>query len=73
MNTKLVSLFQREATARLNAAEYELVTYTKACRGKVIDLHEMNYIRYLRERVDKARSRHLQWTRYRFLAESGVR
>lgn len=62
MNTKLVSLFQLEATARLNAAEYELVSYTRACRGKVIDLHETNYIRQLRERVDHARARQLRWT-----------
>ncbi len=73
MNAKLVSLFQREATVRLNAAEHELVDFTKACRGKVVDFHEMNHIRQLRERIDKARLRHLRWTRYRFLAESGVR
>lgn len=72
MNTKLLSLLLREATARLNAAEYELVSYTRACRGKVIDIHEMNHIRHLRERVDHARARQLKWTRYRFLAESGV-
>lgn len=73
MNAKLVSLFQREATVRLNAAEHELVDFTKSCRGKVVDFHEMNRIRQLRERIDKARLRHLRWTRYRFLAESGVR
>ncbi|HML30931.1 MAG TPA: hypothetical protein PKE16_19225 [Hyphomicrobium sp.] len=72
MDAKLVSLLQREATARLNAAEHELVAYTRACRGKVVDLYEMNQIRYLRERVDRARTRHLRWTRYRFMAESGV-
>jgi hypothetical protein len=72
MNAKLASLFQREAMARMNAAEHELVAYTKTCRGKVVDLHEMNRIRQLREHVDRARSRHLRWTRYRFLAESGV-
>ncbi|WP_045837284.1 hypothetical protein [Hyphomicrobium sp. 99] len=72
MDTKLLSLFQREATARLNAAEYELVSYTRACRGKIIDLHEMNHIRKLRERVEQARARQLKWTRHRFLAESGV-
>jgi hypothetical protein len=32
----------------------------------------MNHIRQLRERVDRARSRHLRWTRYRFLAEAGI-
>ncbi len=72
MNANLASLFQREATARLNAAEHELVAFTRTCRGKVVDLYEMNRIRQLRERVDAARSRHLRWTRYRFLAESGV-
>ncbi len=72
MNTKLLSLFQREATARLNAAEYELVSYTRACRGKVVDMHEMKRIRQLREHVENARARQLKWTRYRFLAESGV-
>ena len=72
MNAKLASLFQREAMARMNAGEHELVAYTKTCRGKVVDLHEMNRIRQLREHVDRARSRHLRWTRYRFLAESGV-
>ncbi|WP_409562007.1 hypothetical protein [Hyphomicrobium sp. MC8b] len=60
MDAKLVSLFQREATARLNAAEHELVAYTRTCRGKVIELPEMTRIR------------HLRWTRYRLLAESGV-
>ncbi len=72
MNTKLVSLFQREAIARLNYAEHEFVAYTKSCLGKVIDLPEMHHIRQLRQRVDRARSRHLRWTRYRFLLESGV-
>lgn len=72
MDAKLVSLFQREATARLNAAEHELVAYTRTCRCKVIELPEMTRIRHLRDRVDRARVRHLRWTRYRFLAESGV-
>ncbi|MBS0232470.1 MAG: hypothetical protein JSR99_03180 [Proteobacteria bacterium] len=72
MNAKLVSLIQREALARLNAAEHELVAYTKTCRGKVVDLDEMNCIRQLKERVDRARSRHLRWTQYRLLAEFGV-
>ncbi len=72
MNTKLVSLFQHEATMRLNAAEQELVAFMRTCRGKVIDFPEMQRIRQLRERVDRARSRHLRWSQYRFLAESGV-
>jgi hypothetical protein len=72
MNRKLVSLFQREANSRLNSAEYELISYTKCCRGKVVDFTEMNHIRQLRERVHSARSRHLRWTRYRFLAEAGI-
>jgi hypothetical protein len=32
----------------------------------------MTRIRHLRDRVDQARIRHLRWTRYRLLAESGV-
>ncbi len=72
MDTKLVSLLQREATARLNAAEYELVGFTRACRGKVVDLNEVTHIRYLRDRVEKARARQLRWTRYRFMVEAGV-
>ena len=71
MNQKLVSLFQREAVMRLGAAEYELATFTRACRGTVVDLNEMNQIRYLRDRVDRCRTRQLRWTRYRFLVESG--
>jgi hypothetical protein len=72
MNAMLVSHFQREATVRLNSAEHDLVSFMKSCRGKVIDFHEMNHIRLLRDRVDKARLRQLRWTRYRFLVESGV-
>ncbi|MFT3733269.1 MAG: hypothetical protein QM780_17935 [Hyphomicrobium sp.] len=72
MNAKLTLLFQREATARLNAAEHEFVAFTRACRGTVVDLNQMKHIRQLREHVERARSRHLRWTRYRFLLESGV-
>lgn len=72
MNAKLVSLIQHEALARLNAAEHELIAYTKTCRGKVVDLEDVNRIRRLRERVDRARARHLRWMRYRLLAEFGV-
>lgn len=72
MNPKLSSIFQREAMLRLNTAEAELVSFTRMCRGKVIDLNEMNHIRYLRERVEHARRRHLRWTRHLLLAESGI-
>jgi hypothetical protein len=72
MNSKVISLFQREASKRLNAAEGELISYTRVLRGKIVDRGETDHIRALRERVERARSRHLRWTRYRFLAEAGL-
>jgi hypothetical protein len=72
MNSKVISLFQREACKRLNAAENELISYMRVLRGKIVDRGETAYIRELRERVERARSRHSRWTRYRFLAEAGV-
>lgn len=50
----------------------EITPSPHAYSGKVIDLHEMDQIRYPREQVEQGAIPHLHRPRYRFMAESSI-